>query len=247
MNATGRAARYPGVVTLLVRDLMVHERALVGHGELVVGLDEVGRGALAGPMTVGAVVVSSDAPPPEGLADSKLLSPAQRDALVAPLRAWASAWAVASVSAAEIDEWGLRLALAVAATRALDALAYRPTVALVDGSFNLLAAPHDGPFGGAPRLSYAAMPCHPLVRGDQRCATIAAASVLAKVHRDRTMVELHEEHPSYGWARNKGYGAPEHLSALRREGPTRWHRHSWRLPSPDGIGPFPPRAFGAKE
>src|ERR1019366_9151249 len=129
------------VVSVLPPDLLAFERVLLDRGEVVVGIDEVGRGALAGPMTVGAVVVRSDEPPPEGLDDSKLLSPARRASLVAPLHQWAAEWSLGSVSAAEIDDWGLRLALAVAATRALNGLESAPTHALIDGSFNLLRSP----------------------------------------------------------------------------------------------------------
>src|SRR5580692_10076412 len=93
-------------------DLLEFERALLAQGEIVVGVDEVGRGALAGPMTVGAVAICSASDPPEGLNDSKLLSAMQRESLVEPLRQWAAAWSLGSVSAVEIDAWGLRLALA---------------------------------------------------------------------------------------------------------------------------------------
>lgn len=214
-------------------DLLEFERVLLARGEVVVGVDEVGRGALAGPMTVGAVVVRCDDRPPEGLNDSKLLTPARRESLVEPLHQWAAEWSLGSVSAAEIDDWGLRLALAVAATRALNGLKSTPTHALVDGSFNLLRSPLDVGFTAAPppSLSYAHLPVTTLVKGDQRSATIAAAAVLAKVHRDAVMVALHEEFGEYQWARNKGYGAPEHLEALRRRGPNVHHRKSWRLPA----------------
>ena len=109
-----------GTMTDAPLDLLEFERTLLARGEIVVGIDEVGRGALAGPMTVGAVAICGDSAPPEGLNDSKLLSAAQRESLVEPLRQWAAAWSLGSVSAGEIDAWGLRLALAVAATRAID-------------------------------------------------------------------------------------------------------------------------------
>ncbi|MHB8380543.1 MAG: ribonuclease HII [Acidimicrobiales bacterium] len=215
-----------------LRDLLEFERVLLDRGEVVVGIDEVGRGALAGPMTVGAVVIREGISPPDGLNDSKLLTPAQRTALVGPLTRWASAWSLGSVSAREIDEWGLRLALAVAATRALGDLPMTPTHALIDGSFNLLRSPLDVRFGASepPPLLYNALPATIIVKGDQRCATIAAAAVLAKVHRDALMVSLHEEFGDYQWARNKGYGAPEHLEGLRRRGPSEHHRTTWNLP-----------------
>jgi ribonuclease HII len=205
---------------------------LLARGEIVVGIDEVGRGALAGPMTVGAVVICRDEAPPKGLNDSKLLSAARREELVEPLCQWAAAWSLGSVSAREIDAWGLRLALAVAATRALDALALVPTHALIDGSFNLLRSPLDVGFGVArpPALRFAALPATTIVKGDQRCATIAAAAVLAKVARDAVMVSLHGECAKYEWASNKGYGAAAHLEAIRRHGPHAYHRTSWKLP-----------------
>jgi len=213
-------------------DLLVHERAWLDQGEIVVGIDEVGRGALAGPMVLGAVVLTNACAPPESLNDSKLLTPLQREALEEPLIEWAADWSLGSVSASEIDAWGLRLALAVAATRALDALRVRPSVALIDGSFNLLRAPMDIPFGvqAPPELAYRAMNATTFVKGDRRCASIAAASVLAKVARDRLMVDLDRHFTDYGWSSNKGYGAKRHMEAIRRLGQTVHHRHSWRLP-----------------
>jgi len=218
-------------VTVLV-DLLSVERRLLEDGAIVVGIDEVGRGALAGPLTVGAVVLDGSAPPPEGLNDSKLLTGARREALEAPLKDWAADWSLGSASAREIDAWGLRLALAVAATRALDALRIRPTHALIDGPFNLLRAPTDVAFDTAwpPALHYAALRATTIVKGDRTCASIAAASVLAKVARDRVMVELDGQFQAYGWARNKGYGASAHLDALRTWGPNDHHRRSWHLP-----------------
>jgi len=223
-------------VSLAAVDLLRHERELLARGEVVVGVDEVGRGALAGPLTVGAVLITSLTPPPKHLTDSKLLTSAQREALEAPLREWALDWSLGSVSSSEIDDWGLRLALAVAATRAFDGLVVRPTFALLDGSFNLLRAPLDVPFGVTPppELAYADLAHETVVKGDARCATIAAASVLAKVQRDRVMVELDRQFGDFDWARNKGYGAPAHLEALRRHGPTDQHRTSWKLPSWEG-------------
>jgi len=216
-------------------DLLEHERSLVARGEVVVGVDEVGRGALAGPLTVGVVVVTSAAPAPRGLTDSKLLSPARRESLVAPIRGWAAAWSLGSVSASDIDRWGLRLALAVAATRALDGLTLTPTFALLDGSFNLLDAPMplDGEVNGVPPLRYATLRHATLVKGDRKSATIAAASVLAKVHRDAEMIRLHEGFEPYEWSQNKGYGSARHMQVLRQRGPSMHHRRTWRL----GIAP----------
>lgn len=221
-------------------DLLDFERRFLDEGKVVVGIDEVGRGALAGPMFVGAVVLSSLRQPPVGLNDSKLLSPARRNDLEAPLRSWADDWALGAASAKEIDTWGVRMALAVAATRALDALSLKPTHALIDGPLNLLSVPDPAPMSESDRVtfSYAALDYTTIVKGDQRSATIAGASVLAKVSRDRWMTSLADDFPEYGWHDNKGYGAPHHLAALRRIGPSVEHRTSWRLPGPHDPNPM---------
>lgn len=217
-------------------DLLQYERPLVARGEVVVGVDEVGRGALAGPITVGALVVMSDSPPPHGLNDSKLLTRKQREALVEPLIAWAEAWSLGSASASEIDMWGIRVALAVAATRALEGLTRAPSYALVDGPLNILNAPGGVKLGVEPPpvMKYHSLPAMTLVKGDQRSACIAGAAVLAKVSRDRWMSNLGDSYPEYGWGRNKGYGAGPHLAALRQYGPTPEHRKSWNLPEMQG-------------
>jgi ribonuclease HII len=213
-------------------DLLAFERPLIARGEIVVGIDEVGRGALAGPLTVGAVVINSLATPPHKLTDSKLLTPLIREELVEPIKTWAHAWSLGSVSSAEIDQWGLRLALAVAATRALEGLNVRPTHALIDGSFNLLDAPRDVKFEVAqpPELLFANLSHTTIVKGDQKSAAIAGASVLAKVARDDCMSELSLAFPGYGWASNKGYGVADHIKALQDIGLTQHHRVSWNLP-----------------
>ena len=232
MNATWPTRRYPVGVSRPAHPLLRYEQHLFDRGDVVVGIDEVGRGALAGPLIVGAVVLVEREPPPPGLADSKRLNAHQREALVGPLRDWCSDWSLGSVSSKEIDEWGLRLALGVAATRALDGLVVRPTHALIDGSFNLLRAPLGVALGvePPPALRYDSLAHTTVVKGDATCASIAAASVLAKVHRDDEMVRLHDELDVYGWARNKGYGVPAHLAALRTYGPSAYHRRTWSLP-----------------
>jgi len=231
MNPMGHHAHYDFGVRTLPTDLLALERSLLAEGHLVVGIDEVGRGALAGPLTVGAVVITCDAEPPSGLTDSKVLRAREREALIEPIERWCAAWSLGSVSATEIDRWGLRLALAVAATRAMDRLPCAPTHALIDGSFNLLDAPLrlEDEALGAPTLAYADLSHTTVVRGDARCASIAAASVLAKVHRDRTMRRLAEEFPAYGWDANKGYGVAAHRSAIENRGPCDYHRRTWRL------------------
>lgn len=211
---------------------MSHERALIERGEVVVGIDEVGRGSLAGPLVVGAVVLCSVADPPEGLDDSKALSPRQREALAPQLDAWVDGWSLGWVSAGEIDDWGLALALSVAATRALDGLSLLPSFALVDGSHNFLRAPRDVAFGvDAPPTPYADLAHTTIVKGDSASAAIAAASVLAKVQRDQYMRELHTRCPWYDWDANKGYGSAAHVAALRSLGPSPHHRRSWKLPN----------------
>ncbi|MCU1364265.1 MAG: ribonuclease [Acidimicrobiaceae bacterium] len=237
MNRRRPRSRYHLEVPRRGPDLLARERALVERGEVVVGIDEVGRGALAGPLTVGAVVLTHATRAPKGLTDSKLLTSREREALVGPLEAWATNWSLGSVSSNEIDRWGLRLALAVAATRAIDGLSVSPTHALLDGPFNLLDAPLrlEDQWNNAPELRYASLSHTTLIKGDRLCASIAAASVLAKVHRDRTMVELADEFPPYGWADNKGYGAPQHRRALFELGPCCYHRVTWKLNVPGEL------------
>jgi ribonuclease HII len=233
MNPKGLLAQYDFGVTVPPMDLLAYERVLLDEGHFVVGIDEVGRGALAGPLTVGAVVLRVDAPPPIGLGDSKTLTARQREELVEPIEQWCAEWSLGSVSAFEIDRWGLRLALAVAATRALAGLTLVPTHALIDGSFNLLDAPLrlDDESQGAPALSYAELSHTTVIKGDAVCASIAAASVLAKVHRDGVMRRLSDEFPAYGWDANKGYGVATHREVIAEIGPCGYHRQTWRLTS----------------
>jgi ribonuclease HII len=200
-----------------------YEAVELAHGP-VVGIDEVGRGALAGPLMVGAVVIDALRDAPDGLADSKVLTARQREALVPLIEEWASAVAVGVVSAREIDGWGLRVALAVATDRALSALAMSPARALIDGPLNLLRPPQVMTFDTLPPLRWATL------RGDQCAATISAAAIVAKVRRDALMRELHVLSPLYGWRANKGYGSLEHRRALAAFGPTPWHRWTWSLP-----------------
>jgi ribonuclease HII len=180
---------------------------------------------------VGAVVLDELRDAPVGLADSKALSAKQREALVPLIERWASAVAVGTASASEIDEWGLRTALAVAADRALSALTLVPRAALIDGPINLLRTSPTLNLGDAPpSMAWAELPVVTIVKGDQHCATISAAAIVAKVQRDALMRELHETSPLYDWYANKGYGSLGHRRALARYGPTTWHRRSWALP-----------------
>lgn len=222
-----------------------HERALLRAGaRLVVGMDEVGRGALAGPVSVGAVAVDmATRACPQGVADSKLLTPLARERLLPALRRWGTSRAVGHASPEEIDALGIVAALRLAGRRALVGLGVVPDVVLLDGSHDWLSAPRqDGLFemGGevadavaAEALAHAvfdAVAVRTRIKADRTCASVAAASVLAKCERDALMVGLAADHPAYCWAENKGYGAPEHLDALRALGPTALHRRSWRLP-----------------
>lgn len=213
------------------------ERALLRAGATRVGgMDEVGRGALSGPVTVGVVVVDARSRSLPGVRDSKLLAPHAREELVPAIRAWAVDWAVGHASAAEIDEGGIIAGLRLAGLRALGALGAVPDAVLLDGSHDWLSLPAQGTlFGdGAPAV-LDGVRVHMRVKADLACTSVAAASVLAKVERDGRMRGLHDDHPAYGWSDNKGYASPEHLDALRRLGPTSQHRRSWRLPGVESV------------
>ena len=209
-----------------------YERVHLTAGRVVVGVDEVGRGALAGPVLVGAVALARDPGDLPGLNDSKLLTARRREGLVEPIKAWADGWAIGSASAQEIDDWGIALALGVAANRAIDALALPPDHLLIDGPHNILRCRTDVAMGVdlPPSLTWKSTPATMLVKGDQRSMTIAAAAVLAKVTRDAIMVNLADQFPQFEWAGNKGYGSSGHLEALERLGPTPQHRQSWNIP-----------------
>jgi ribonuclease HII len=192
-----------------------------GGARIVAGIDEVGRGAIAGPVTVGAVAVDASRTTfPEGLADSKLLTPRRREAMDPLVRSWALAHATGSATAAEIDRIGIVSALGLAASRALHALGAVPDVLIVDGNTPFLVEEPAGP-----RIIMR-------VKADQDCACVAAASVIAKVERDAVMTALHASHPHYGWDGNKGYGAAVHTAAIRAHGVTEHHRTSWNLGLP---------------
>jgi len=201
---------------------LLHERRLWRRGfRRVAGVDEVGRGCLAGPVVAGAVVLNPLRPVP-GLRDSKLLSPAARDRLAVRIAREALACALGVVEAGEIDRTDILRATLRAMRLAVDGLSQRPDYVLVDA----LAIP-DLP-----------MPQKGIIGGDRLIASVAAASILAKVYRDRMMRALHEIFPVYGFDANKGYGTPAHLAALRAHGATPLHRVSFR-----GVGEpaIPPR------
>jgi len=175
------------------------------------GVDEVGRGCLAGPVVAAAVVVDPRVTVP-GVDDSKRLSPEARRRLAEWIRVGCIAWSVAAVSPAIIDRINILQASKRAMVQALAGLEVEPDVALVDAVF----------------LEGLAFPCVPLVRGDSFSYAIGCASILAKVERDRMMEELDTDYPYYGFARHKGYAAPEHLEALRDFGPCPSHRLTFR-------------------
>lgn len=178
--------------------------------ELVCGVDEAGRGPLAGPV-VAAAVILDPARPIAGLNDSKKLSARRREALAVLIREQALAWAVAEASVEEIDRINILQASLLAMQRAVAALAVRPQLALIDGN-------------RCPRLD---CPAEALVGGDGRSAPIAAASILAKTVRDEQMLALHQRFPCYDFARHKGYPTAAHLAALRQHGPCSEHRRSF--------------------
>lgn len=209
------------------------ERQLMRSGSTVVcGVDEVGRGALGGPVSVGMVIVDTTVTRSlTGVRDSKLLTPAAREALVPRIRRWAVGWAVGHATAAEIDEHGLIVALRLAGRRALAALPVVPDAFLLDGSHDWLSEPaQQDLLSPVPAADLG--PVTTRVKADLTCASVAAASVLAKVERDGLMRRLGVDHPGYGWEQNKGYASPDHLDALAVRGPCEEHRRSWRLPAP---------------
>lgn len=222
------------------------ERALLRDGVASLAcVDEVGRGALAGPVSVGVTVVTLDVgTAPQGLRDSKLLTPAARRALLPRLRRWPAGHAVGHAQPDEVDAVGIIAALRVAAARAFAALEVRPGTALLDGSHDWMSVPEEPQAlfpdpraaGAADLADLDVLPARVVtrVKADLTCAGVAAASVLAKCERDALMVELSASHPEYGWAVNKGYAAPDHIDALRRLGPTPLHRRSWNLPGVAG-------------
>jgi ribonuclease HII len=176
----------------------------------IAGVDEAGRGPLAGPVVAAAVILDRGRIP-KGLNDSKQLDEETREALYPRILDMALAVGVGEASVDEIDLINIRQATHMAMARAVRALQVAAAFALVDGN-------------DAPALP---CPCDTLVDGDAKSVSIAAASIIAKVTRDRMMAALHDAHPHYGWRKNKGYGTPEHLDALSRHGPCAHHRRSF--------------------
>lgn len=224
-----RAARRPVSRTPSLRV----ERTLQREGYAVlVGMDEVGRGALAGPVSVGVVAIDPGCrSAPQGVRDSKLLAPAARERLVPRIQRWCLGHGVGHAWPEEIDAIGIMAALRLAGERALAQLAVTPDLVLLDGNHDWLTDPTREGLLGLLDDDPAPPPVRTMIKADLRCSSVAAASVLAKVARDRLMVEAAEEtaYLPYGWAQNKGYAAAEHQEALRELGPSVWHRRSWRL------------------
>jgi ribonuclease HII len=177
---------------------------------LVGGVDEVGRGPLAGPV-VAACVVADKPLFIRGLNDSKQVRPELRRELAETIKAWVTAWAVGVASVAEIDRLNIYWASVLAMERAIADLACHPEYLITD----------------AVRIRSYRGPQEPLIRGDARCAVVAAASIVAKVHRDALLVDLDREDPRYGFALHKGYATPLHIEALREHGPCVHHRANW--------------------
>jgi ribonuclease HII len=189
---------------------MLEEAARKRGALRIAGVDEVGRGPLFGPVVAAAVILQRGCCL-QGLNDSKKLSEKKRNELDPEIRANAIAWAIASVDAETIDRINIRQASLLAMRRAVEQLALSPDFLLIDGRDTIDWE----------------CPQQAVIHGDAISLSIAAASVLAKVHRDRLLVELDREFPGYGLARHKGYGSPEHLAALARLGPTPLHRKSF--------------------
>lgn len=210
----------------VVTPRLTTERRLLREHALIIACDEVGRGALAGPVAVGAVMMdAADARRriPEGLRDSKLVAEHRRHDVAARAAAWVSASAVGWASSVEIDEVGIIRALGLAALRAVAGL--RAAGVVPEDAIVILDGNHDyiTPAGGA------GLRVQPIIKADRDCASAAAASVLAKVARDDLMTRLHDEHPVYRWERNKGYASAEHRGAIREHGLSAHHRASWAI------------------
>ena len=248
MSAVGRARANRAVPSasatsrrLSARPTLDQERLLWKDGhEWVGGLDEVGRGAWAGPVSVGVAVLPTGVTRrtmPLWLRDSKLLHEVRREAIFDDVAAWCACWAVGHASAAECDAWGMTAALRLAAFRALANLRVVPGALVVDGPYDLLRQPptqltllaEDGPPPAGPEFPDVVPPGKvvPVVDGDARCAAVSAASVLAKVVRDRMMREEAPHYPVYQFEENKGYPSSTHKRALRGYGLSAIHRRSW--------------------
>lgn len=228
-------------------DLSYESKLLAAGRRFVGGLDEVGRGAWAGPLFVGVVVVdAATGPPPEGTRDSKALSRDARRRLSAHLETWCTAWSLGEASAREIDALGLTSALRLAAQRALRGLPELPQALIVDGPVDFVSSAERSDGGEA----VTELSVHPVVGADATCATVAAASVLAKLARDGRMTALARRFPGYGFEQHKGYGTAAHAEEISVRGLCAQHRKTWSFAaSLDATtGPIaPPCRTGCKE
>lgn len=180
----------------------------------ICGLDEVGRGSFAGPVVAGAVIFPQDVVLPEGIADSKLLKPRQRERLAGFIKEQALSWSVAEISVANIDKVGIGKATQMAFRKAIKTLEKNPEFVLIDAFY-------------VSHLNRKKQ--KPVKDGDKICASISAASIIAKVYRDKLMKRLHRKYPEYGFAKHKGYGTKQHQEAIRKFGLSRVHRKSFDL------------------
>jgi ribonuclease HII len=210
-SSTSRAKTKKIVVSKKTVPNLAYERELWAAGARhVVGVDEVGRGAWAGPISVGAAIVPRDRRV-NNIRDSKMLSEDERERLFDRVADWCEAWAVGHASQVECDRFGMAEAQRMAARRAVEGLGVKPDSVLIDGNWDFVG------LGNTQRL----------VKGDARCLSIAAASILAKVTRDRIMREFAEGYPFYNFDSNKGYPCPRHQAGLRAYGPSAIHRRRW--------------------
>jgi ribonuclease HII len=205
-----------------VPSLRAERELFDGGASIVLACDEVGRGALAGPVSVGIVVIDATVRRmPAGLRDSKLMSEPRREAMAPKAAGWVRGWAVGEASAAEIDAIGIMACLGLAGARAFAALAAaQPDIddapLLLDGNYDWLSASIERRARVVTRI-----------KADRDCASVAAASVIAKVHRDGGMRRAHDETPLYSWDENKGYSSPAHFAAIDEHGPSGLHRMTW--------------------
>lgn len=216
------------------------EKSFFEQGKkIIAGIDEVGRGCLAGPVSIGVCLVSTQNQDiPKGLQDSKLISAKTREALVPQIKNWALDYAIGHSSNKEIDAFGLSIALRLAAGRALAELANKPDAVILDGKHNWLLGKDAELFQNLTTSTQAELDdlenllaqstIVAKIKADQSCASVAAASVLAKVERDKLITQLAMNHKEYGWDSNKGYASAGHLSAIEQLGPTEYHRISWK-------------------
>jgi ribonuclease HII len=218
------------------------ERALASSTGLVIGCDEVGRGALAGPVAVGLCVLDMRVTRrvPKGLRDSKMLAEPKREQLAPVAMKWSVAHAVGYASATEIDEIGIMACLGLAGLRAVEQLFelgvdVSASPILLDGQYDWLTPALSGP-----------LTVHTRIKADRDCGSVAAASVISKVARDRQMIEHDGVIPGYGWARNKGYSTAEHMAAIVELGASELHRKTW-LRDPSAAIPEPAEMAGSAE